>query len=252
MEPSTQQGEALAEIERWWKDSDRGQVFRLFGYAGTGKTTIARQVPELLGLIGRVRFAAYTGKAAHVLARKGCTPVSKIHSLIYHPVEVIAECPYGDACEARNVELNTCAHMVKSLEFSLKESLAEAAAEGEESDDGPALLILDEVSMVSDELARDLLSFGVRVLVLGDPAQLPPINGTGYFTEAEPDFMLTEVHRQAAESPVLRLATAVRMTGKTLRPSSRPSMAELMQAGQILVWRNATRWSIVRTLRGAS
>ena len=32
-----------------------------------------------------------------------------------------------------------------------------------------ALLIVDEVSMVGAELAKDLLSFGKRILVLGDP-----------------------------------------------------------------------------------
>jgi exodeoxyribonuclease-5 len=42
------------------------------------------------------------------------------------------------------------------------------------------------------------------VLVLGDPAQLPPVKGGGFFTEAEPDAMLTEVHRQAADNPIVR------------------------------------------------
>jgi len=40
------------------------------------------------------------------------------------------------------------------------------------------------------------MSFGVPVLVLGDPAQLPPIQGGGFSTDAEPDSMLTEVHRR--------------------------------------------------------
>ena len=69
-------------------------------------------------------------------------------------------------------------------------------------DDAPAskaeLIVIDECSMVDAELGRDLMSFGVPLLVLGDPAQLPPIQGGGFFTEAEPDAMLTEVHRQAA------------------------------------------------------
>ena len=52
--------------------------------------------------------------------------------------------------------------------------------------------------MVDAELGRDLMSFGVPVLVLGDPAQLPPVQGGGFFTDVEPDAMLTEVHRQAA------------------------------------------------------
>src|SRR5262249_56107314 len=59
------------------------------------------------------------------------------------------------------------------------------------------LIVIDECSMVDAELARDLMSFGVPLLVLGDPAQLPPIQGGGFFTDAEPDAMLTEVHRQA-------------------------------------------------------
>ena len=58
--------------------------------------------------------------------------------------------------------------------------------------------------MVDEELGRDLLSFGTPVLVLGDTAQLPPVKGGGFFTDAEPDAMLTEVHRQAADNPIIR------------------------------------------------
>jgi exodeoxyribonuclease-5 len=36
-----------------------------------------------------------------------------------------------------------------------------------------ALIVLDEVSMVGDDMARDLLAFGKPILVLGDPGQLP-------------------------------------------------------------------------------
>src|SRR5919107_1831700 len=81
-------------------------------------------------------------------------------------------------------------------------------------DDAPAskaaLIVIDECSMVDAELGRDLMSFGVPVLVLGDPAQLPPVQGGGFFTEAEPDAMLTEVHRQARDNPIIRLSMAVR------------------------------------------
>ena len=60
--------------------------------------------------------------------------------------------------------------------------------------------------MVDEDLGQDLLSFGTPVLVLGDPAQLPPVKGGGFFTEAEPDIMLTEVHRQAADNPIVRMS----------------------------------------------
>ena len=48
------------------------------------------------------------------------------------------------------------------------------------------------------------------MLVLGDPAQLPPVRGGGFFTQGEPDVMLTEIHRQAGESAIIRLATMAR------------------------------------------
>ena len=72
------------------------------------------------------------------------------------------------------------------------------------------LIVLDEVSMVGEEMARDLMSFGKPILVLGDPGQLPPIKGEGAFTSDAPDVMLTEIHRQAAESAIIRLATMAR------------------------------------------
>ena len=81
-------------------------------------------------------------------------------------------------------------------------------------DDAPAskakLIVIDECSMVDGELGRDLMSFGVPVLVLGDPAQLPPVQGGGFFTDAEPDVMLTEVHRQAQDDPIVRLSMDIR------------------------------------------
>ena len=45
MEFSPQQDEALKAVARWLKDG-RPQIFRLFGYAGTGKTTLARYFAE--------------------------------------------------------------------------------------------------------------------------------------------------------------------------------------------------------------
>src|SRR5947209_17220819 len=104
--------------------------------------------------------------------------------------------------------------------------------------------------MVDAELGRDLMTFGVPLLVLGDPAQLPPIQGGGYFTEAEPDAMLTEVHRQAQGNPIVRLSMDIR-AGRSLEPGiygetqvvSRQSLdpQSVLRADQVLVGRNATR-----------
>src|SRR5690348_5171342 len=185
---SPQQDDALRAVAAWLKAKpgrgDTPPLFRLFGYAGTGKTTLARHLAEHVD--GKVAFAAFTGKAALVMRRKGCAAASTIHSLIYRARESGEETP----------------------SFELWDEAPASKAK---------LIVIDECSMVDAELGRDLLSFGVPVLVLGDPAQLPPIQGGGFFTEAEPDAMLTEVHRQAADDPIVHLSMAVR-EGERVEP----------------------------------
>ncbi|MGX1787550.1 ATP-dependent DNA helicase [Bosea sp. NPDC055332] len=213
---SPQQDAALAAVADWLK-AGSPQLFRLFGYAGTGKTTLARHIAE--GVDGTVVFAAFTGKAALVLRNKGCEGAQTIHSLIYRSRGVDEESPT----------------------FVLNRESTAAKAK---------LIIIDECSMVDEELGRDLLSFGTPVLVLGDPAQLPPVKGGGFFTEAEPDIMLTEVHRQAADNPIVRMSMIVREGGRLevgdygasriiRRAEITPEM--VLSADQVLVGLNKTR-----------
>src|SRR6266850_8417269 len=60
------QDSALKAVADWLKakpgKNGTPPVFRLFGYAGTGKTTLARHIAD--GVDGEVKFAAFTGKAA--------------------------------------------------------------------------------------------------------------------------------------------------------------------------------------------
>lgn len=190
MELSFEQDAALKAVSRWLKTPDR-QVFRLFGYAGTGKTMLARHFAEAIG--GDVLFAAFTGKAAQVMRNRGCAGARTIHSLIYRPrgEEVVED------EESGKTQVNPT--------FSLNRTSPVAKAK---------LVIVDECSMVDEALGRDLLSFGTPVLVLGDPGQLPPISGGGFFTDHEPDAMLTEVHRQARDNPIIQLAQTVREGGR--------------------------------------
>ena len=81
-----------------------------------------------------------------------------------------------------------------------------------------------KVSMVDEKLGGDLTSFGTKILVLGDPAQLPPIKGTGYFIVDEPEIMLTEVHRQARDNPIIAMSmwlSIARHTTRTPAPTAR-------------------------------
>jgi exodeoxyribonuclease-5 len=217
MEWTGEQRAAIDKVGRWLSAGEP-QVFRLFGYAGVGKTTLARHVAE--GAKAEPAYAAFTGKAALVMRSKGCAGATTIHALIYRAVE--------DAEGGAPT-------------FTLNQ-------------DGPAskagLIVIDECSMVDAELGRDLLSFGKPILVLGDPAQLPPIKGGGFFTEAEPDVMLTEIHRQAKDDPIIRLSTEVRLGGRlaygdhgTARVIRRADVSPeaVLAADQVLVGLNRTR-----------
>src|SRR5215467_11486819 len=132
---------ALKAVATWLKArpgrNGTPQVFRLFGYAGTGKTTLARHIAE--GVDGDVKFAAFTGKAALVMRGRGCDGATTIHSLIYRARESGEETP----------------------DFELWDEAPASKAK---------LIVIDECSMVDAELARDLMSFGVPLLVIGDPA----------------------------------------------------------------------------------
>lgn len=146
-------------------------VQTLGGFAGTGKTTIVR---TLRNKLNRFKVCAYTGKAVDVLKRKG-VDASTIHSLIYE-IQINS---HGDS------------------EFVLREAL---------DCDG---IIVDEASMVSLEIFRDLESFDIPLICVGDHGQLPPVSGGGFNLMENPEYKLEEVHRNAGD--IAHFANHIRM-----------------------------------------
>lgn len=227
---SPQQERAIADVGKWLREKSPKPVYRVFGYAGTGKTTIAKEMAKTVK--GTVLYATFTGKAALQLRKKGCDDASTIHSLIYK-VDV---CP-----------------LTGEAKFRLNKDSALRDAK---------LLVVDEVSMVDETLARDLLSFDVPILVLGDPAQLPPVRGEGFFINSAPDVMLTEVHRQALDNPITVLSMNIR-EGKPLQRgqygeslvTSRDDLDQeqlremVLDADQLLCGLNRTRTAFNRRIR---
>ena len=216
VEWSPQQDEALLAVSNWLKDKSGPQVFRLFGWAGTGKSTLARHLAQG---VKSVKYAAFTGKAALVMRKNGCRGASTIHSLIYSLVSDKEDEP----------------------RFVLDPESEAATAD---------LIVIDEVSMVDEALGRDLLSFGTKVLVIGDPFQLPPVQGAGFFTAHEPDIMLTEIHRQARDNPIIRMSMDIRegdhlehgRYGESLViPRTEVDRDAVLEADQVLAGRNKTR-----------
>lgn len=263
---SPQQRVALDRARRWLDapPSPATQVHYIDGHAGTGKTTLARELAAHAG--PGVLCAAYTGKAASVMAAKGLPNTSTVHRLIYTPsgdggaarealeeeLHRLVATPERQMTEAQELRLQAVQRALREaqgerMRFCLKEESALS---------GAPLLILDEVSQADVRMVEDLLSFGTRVLALGDSAQLPPVRGQGFFVGRTPDSHLTEVHRQAQGSAILALATAAR-EGRALpegefkdaRVVRKVEAQQALDADQILCGTNKKRMAINRRHR---
>lgn len=186
---TTDQKEVLRAVLEWLS-AGKKPYLTFGGYAGTGKSTLIaflRLILQTKKPNWRVAFAAYTGKAAQVLdeklkaasTRQTKDSVGTLHSLLYSPMM------------SQSGEVSGWMKKAK-LEFDL--------------------IIIDEASMVTEEIWRDALSFGVPILAVGDHGQLPPIEGK-FNLMAEPELVLTKIHRQAAGSPIIQAATLARING---------------------------------------
>lgn len=249
MELNAQQQEAKEKIQAWLSEPGQ-QIFRLFGYAGTGKTTILKDVLNDYYYYYYPCICAYSGKAAEVLRRKGL-PAKTIHSALYMPRrkdELLEDIYYrlkGDLSITERHELEQKALDLQKPAFNPNPEGDMALS---------SFIVLDEVSMVNEELARDILSLGKKVLVVGDPGQLPPIEGGGYFIEAEPDAMLTQIERQQAGDPIIIAATQARQGmplkfGGSFTRTERPSQAGLHEYDQVLAGTHKTRYFWTKYIR---
>jgi len=262
------QERVLGAITRWLADPSGKQTFYLAGVAGSGKSSlIARAVGNLDGVL----YMAPTGKAALIMRRKGCPDARTIHQTIYRPAGSGLGPRQRENLRARCAQLRATGNprdlvLVERLEEQLRRSedpklSGPRFSLNEESDLRRAKLgVIDEASMVDRTVGRDLESFGTRLLVIGDEAQLPPVYGAGYFTSREPDAVLDEVHRQALDSPILRLADLARRGSRlpvgpagdgvdVLRFGDASLEARARAADMILVGKNATRHGTNERLR---
>lgn len=148
------------------------------GYAGVGKSFMVSHIVDALKIPkSDVCYIAYTGRAALLLREKGCENSMTAHRLLYYSKEL----PDG-----------TFQHKPRErLEYPYK------------------LIVVDEVSMIPTDMWDLLLSHGVHVIALGDPFQLPPIEGESEIL-AHPHIFLDEIVRQAQDSEIIRLSMDVR------------------------------------------
>lgn len=194
-----------------WRTSGR-PVWRLNGYAGTGKTTLARWILDILG--AEAHLIAPTGKAARVLTVKTGRPATTIHKLIYVPVgeerdRVMDE--LSDLLDKGTPESDPEVKRLRADLDYLKEAEGDLKFVKRDLSPPPKFLVVDESSMVSEKIAEDIRSLNTRVILIGDSFQLPPVKAAPGWEEHEPDATLEQVVRTTQEGqPITDAANAIR------------------------------------------
>ncbi len=204
-QPTLKQDAFFAKIVPFLTDPSDDSIFVLKGYAGTGKTTvISTLVANLPSLHLKYVLLAPTGRAAKVIANYSGKLAFTIHKKIYFP----------------NKSKNG------GIAFKLKENKHKNT-----------VFIVDEASMISDfgseskmyengSLLDDLIFYvynneNCKLLLLGDTAQLPPVNldvspalNTEslemHYDKKVDSIEFDEVMRQAEKSGILFNATQLR------------------------------------------
>jgi exodeoxyribonuclease-5 len=218
------------------------QEFVLCGAAGTGKSTIIKEMTRGM----KVSYAAPTGKAAKVISRKmgGEVEVKTLHSLFMKPIG-------KPEVEKAKKELYFAQQQgsadIHSKELRLKEMKKRyPGTKFVERDDLPtiSLLICDEASMVDHKMMAIAKRACEKILWIGDHAQLPPVRGNNNIINVErADAVLEQIHRQAADSDVIKWATEIREDGdaKECRITNEEFKKRFKDGSQVLVGTHVTR-----------
>jgi exodeoxyribonuclease-5 len=284
-------------------DPDRPPaLLAVTGRAGSGKSLLLGAIVQGLQEAGvavaapdwggrkkeRRSFAvlAPTNKAASVLRARG-VPATTIHRILYTPVyhpayERVAqwlagegERPAADPLTDDQLDRARASHDALG---SIPAALAAAGLRGTDfitgwtrREDPLDIGLVDEASMLDARALADLQAIFPTLLLFGDPAQLPPVQGQGgmVFETLPPAKVrhLSRVHRQEADSPILDLAEALGdpdlgfedfegLLREAAARDSRVIVADRAEAGlmarsPMLVWRNATRIRLIHAWRRA-
>ena len=195
----------FSEISNFILSNDLNSVFVLKGYAGSGKTTLLGSLVHQLNMINfKAVLIAPTGRAAKVLSSYSKHPAYTIHKQIY----------------------NTKSEGTGNIIFQLRKNTYKNT-----------IFIVDEASMIGNEIIENKLSknnlllndlieyvkdgYKCKLLFVGDPAQLPPINLTlspaldsdllkEFYFDKVFIVELTFVVRQKQNSGILNNATTIR------------------------------------------
>ena len=227
VELNKKQAEGLETVVKKYQMEDDSAI--VSGFAGTGKSFLVSKIIDKLGLAeGEYATATFTGKAAQVQQQKGQHNARTLHKLLYNS-------------------------------FKTKDGFVHTPKKvGDEALAKLKLIVVDEFSMVPENIIRALEQHKIFIIYLGDPAQLPPIGQANSVMQREPDVFLDEVMRQADGNSIVEWSMKVR-EGKRFKWENDDFVQIIDQkdvvsgmytwADQILCFKNATRNRINQEMR---
>lgn len=188
IELTREQGKIVDAAEDFFHSRTGAQHMCISGYAGTGKTTV----------MGSLGYRLLNDNPSLSIA--WCAPTGKASSVLRTKLE-----DFG-ALNAKS-----CVHTVHGHIYNLR-SIKDGKYDWRiKTEKLPYdLIVVDEASMVTGRMFSDLLSFGKKVLFVGDAGQLPPVGDKPFSGLQDTEFKLTTVQRQALENPIIRVATMAR------------------------------------------
>ena len=205
LKPTSNQIDWFSSISEFLDSPSRESIFILKGYAGTGKSTLIGHLVQHLQKMGlKSVLIAPTGRAAKIISNYSNKSAFTIHKQIYYPKS----------------------EKGSGVKFILKTNKHKNT-----------LFIVDEASMISDDrnnskffengsLLNDLIQYvssgnSCFLILVGDSAQLPPVNLDispalseqeleNIYNKRVTTVTLTEVVRQLSDSGILNNATLLR------------------------------------------
>jgi exodeoxyribonuclease-5 len=120
-----------------------------------------------------------------------------------------------------------------------------------------SLIMVDESSMVNEAIGKDIMSFGIPVIMVGDPFQLPPVKAKPFWHNLKPQTVLTRIERQKGVGAGIPLAgEKLRKGGQIARNESlsihpRNTLADSawVETDQIICGTHKTRERLCRFVR---
>lgn len=186
---NNEQQYVVDEAVKFYRNSSE-QVFQFTGPPGTGKSVVLSEILKRLNLpLTQVAPMAFTGAAAIVMRMKGLINSKTIHSWLYEPIEVPLLDEFG-----KPIMDNYLNRPITTIKFVPKDL------------SGIKLIIFDEGWTVPASMKKHILSIGSKIIVAGDPDQLPPVADEPAFFTSGKIYRLTQIMRQAAGSPIVYLA----------------------------------------------